>query len=94
MLEREKSWIVYMIQTEAGALYTGITVDLQRRLLQHQNKKGARYFHFSEPQRVVHQEAAATRSAASSREREIKRMTRQQKLKLVEQSSMPTQSET
>ena len=94
MPEKEKSWIVYMIQTQTGALYAGITVDLERRLLQHQTKKGARYFHFSEPQRVVHQEPAATRSEASSREREIKGMTRKQKLKLIEQSSIPTKTET
>ncbi|MFZ4099776.1 MAG: GIY-YIG nuclease family protein [Chlamydiia bacterium] len=92
MLEKEKSWIVYMIQTQTGALYTGITVDLERRLLQHQNKKGARYFHFSEPQRVMHQEPAATRSQATAREREIKGMTRKQKLQLIEQSSTPTKS--
>jgi putative endonuclease len=46
----EKKWMVYLIQTESGKIYTGITNDLDRRLEAHQNqKRGARFFRISGP---------------------------------------------
>ncbi len=43
-------WQVYIIQTECGKLYTGITNDLERRFDAHLNKqKGAAFFTFADP---------------------------------------------
>ena len=38
----EQNWQLYMLQTAAGMIYTGITTDVARRLLQHQQGSGAR----------------------------------------------------
>ncbi|CCB86692.1 UPF0213 protein PA3854 [Parachlamydia acanthamoebae UV-7] len=82
-------WIVYIIQAESGKLYTGITNDLQRRFQDHkQLKKGARFFHFSSPDKIVFSEKHPNRSEALKRESAIKKMNRQEKLKLITSMNM------
>lgn len=79
----KEKWIVYIIQTESGKLYTGITKDLDRRFGEHkEKKKGARFFRISNPEKILHQETYPNRSEASKRESEIKKMTREEKLAL------------
>jgi putative endonuclease len=79
------SWEVYIIQTQSGKLYTGITINLDRRFIEHQQrKKGARFFRFSEPGQIVFRESHPNRSEATKREIEIKKMTRKEKLLLIE----------
>lgn len=76
-------WKVYIIRTQSGKLYTGITKDLERRLREHQTKRGARFFHISEPESVVYTETHPNRSAATKREIEIKKMSREEKTNLI-----------
>ncbi|MDB2613851.1 GIY-YIG nuclease family protein [Chlamydiales bacterium] len=79
----KKKWVVYMIESERGMLYTGITNDLKKRFEDHMSgKKGARFFRISKPLKIVYQEGYPNRSEASKREAEIKKMSRGQKLKL------------
>lgn len=78
-------WLLYMIQTESGKLYTGITTDLERRLAQHRSGKGgARFFHMSGPAAVVYTERHLDRSSATVREIAIKKKSRKQKLAMIE----------
>lgn len=78
------AWTVYIVRTRSGRLYTGITVDLERRFAEHAGAgRGAKFFRTSAPERVVYQERQADRSEASRREYEIKRMTRAAKLELI-----------
>ncbi len=78
------SWTVYVVQTESGKFYTGITVDLERRLGEHRvGSRGAKFFRTSPPKRVVYEEQHAERSGALRREREIKGMSRTEKLELI-----------
>ena len=70
------SWQVYMILCSDDTLYTGITTNLQRRFDQHASGGGAKYFRGRQPLQVVYQETGHTRSTASSREREIKNLSR------------------
>jgi putative endonuclease len=82
---KKNQWEVYIIETESGKLYTGITNDISRRFAQHQNQnKGARFFHFSNAVKIVYREPHANRSEASKREAAIKRMSRSNKLELIE----------
>ena len=79
------SWEVYIIQAESGKLYTGITTNLDKRLADHQGKKkGARFFRFSAPEKVLFREPHPNRSEASKREAEIKKMSRKEKFTLIE----------
>ncbi len=77
-------WDVYIVETDNGKLYTGITTDLDRRFDEHRGSpRGAKFFRISSPARIVFRERHADRAAATSREREIKRMSRPAKLRLV-----------
>ena len=77
------NWHVYIILCSDESLYTGITTDLQRRFEQHASGCGAKYFRGRQPQQIVYRESGLTRSAASSREREIKNLERSGKLALI-----------
>lgn len=82
--QREKQWVVYIIRTESDKLYTGITNDLDKRFANHlSGGLGAKFFRISNPRQIVFQEAHHNRSAATKREIEIKKMSREQKLHLI-----------
>lgn len=84
----ESCWWVYIVESEAGKLYTGITTDLERRFEEHrQGKKGARFFRFSGASELVYREKATDRATATRREREIKGMRRKRKLELIESAN-------
>ena len=83
------SWTVYIVRCADGTLYTGVARDVQRRLNEH-NSVGAlaaKYTRSRLPVALVHQEQAANRSAACKREHEIKSMTRQAKLELIQRTA-------
>lgn len=83
-METAKLWVVYMIETRCGKLYTGITNKLEERFKAHQTKqKGARFFHFSDPVKIVYCEPHPNRSEASKRESAIKKMARIEKLAMI-----------
>jgi len=79
------TWKVYMLRCADNSLYTGITTDVERRLDEHNtdNKKGARYTRVRRPVKLVYQENCENRSEASSREYQLKKLSRHEKLKLV-----------
>ncbi|WP_324768629.1 GIY-YIG nuclease family protein [Pokkaliibacter plantistimulans] len=77
-------WWVYIIEAADGSLYTGITNHLLRRWLAHCQGKGAKYLRSRPPKCLVYVELQPDRSMASKREAAIKRLTRQQKLALIQ----------
>ncbi|THD40711.1 MULTISPECIES: GIY-YIG nuclease family protein [Pantoea] len=81
----EQGWQLYILQTAAGMLYTGITTDVNRRLQQHQQGRGARALRGKGPLTLVFHCAAGDRAAASRLEYQVKQLSRSQKLLLVAQ---------
>ena len=81
-------WWVYMIRADDDTLYTGVTTDIARRFHEHcqggNTGKGARYFNGRRPDAVVYTERQPNRSAALRREVAIKRLTRTQKMDLLQ----------
>jgi putative endonuclease len=75
-------WQIYIIECRDGSLYTGITIDLEKRLAAHNAGKGAKYTTSRRPVRLVYHEGAANRSEASKRENAIKKLGRNNKLAL------------
>jgi len=74
---------VYLLQCSDGSLYTGSTNDLERRVKEHNgSKRGARYTKTRRPVVLKYFEKCRTLAKARSREAEIKRMTRGEKIKL------------
>ena len=85
MTNSEKTWYVYMVSCSDSTLYTGITTDLTRRLDQHNSSKGgAKYTRCRQPVSLVYSEKAASRSGASKRERELKKLSSKQKWALAQ----------
>lgn len=74
---------VYILRCGDGSLYTGYTTNVERRLEAHRQGNGAKYTHGRGPLELVHTERYETRSAAMSREYEIKQLSREGKADLV-----------
>ncbi len=80
----DASWNVYILQCSDGSLYTGVARDLQRRLLQHNGVLvgGSRYTRGRRPVELLWSDPAPDRSAAQRREASIKKLSRDEKLRL------------
>ncbi len=76
-------WNVYIILCSDDSLYTGITTNMERRLRQHGDGSGAKYFRGRQPLRVVYLEQGHSRSSAAGREATIKAMSRYDKINLL-----------
>lgn len=80
-----KTWWVYMVRAANGHLYTGISTDPQRRLLQHQRGKGARFFNRSPAIALVWYERCADHSDALRQELAVKALVKATKERLISQ---------
>lgn len=79
-----KIWYVYIVKCKDSTLYTGITTDPDRRILEHNtSNKGAKYTKARRPVKLIYFEVFENRSLASKREYEIKKMSRKEKLQLI-----------
>jgi putative endonuclease len=81
-MRAETPYFVYILECADGTLYTGITTDVERRLTEHKNGIGSHYTRAHGAKKMLHVEKHRTRSEASRREAEIKRFSREKKLKL------------
>lgn len=79
----EGNHYVYILQCGDRTLYTGYTVDLDRRIAMHEAGKGAKYTRGRGPFTLVYKERFPTKSLAMKREYEIKRWSRAKKLSLI-----------
>lgn len=79
------SYWLYILRCGDGTLYTGITDNVERRLAAHQSGKGAKYTRGRGPLILAYQEPCADRSAALRREAAVKRLTRSEKLSLIQE---------
>jgi predicted GIY-YIG superfamily endonuclease len=76
-------WWVYIVHCADRSLYTGITTDVPRRLLQHNAGTASKYTRSRRPVRLAYREQAASLSAALQREAAIKQLSRKAKEALV-----------
>ena len=90
-----KGWLVYMVETRGGKLYTGITVSLSRRMEQHAGLRtgGAKAFRADPPARLRYAETAANRADATRREMALKRLARADKLALIQSAVLHDRDE-
>ncbi len=78
-------WFVYIVRCSDNSLYTGIAMDVERRIDEHNNdnKTGAKYTRARRPVKLVYFEEVASRSEAASRESVIKKLTKPEKEALI-----------
>jgi predicted GNAT superfamily acetyltransferase len=85
-LERQSGYLLYVLECSDGSLYTGIALDLNRRIAQHNSGKGAAYTRSRRPVRLLAAWSYPSKSAALKAESTFKTQSRTQKLKLVASS--------
>jgi putative endonuclease len=74
---------VYILKCDDGSLYTGYTTDVGRRVSEHNAGEGAKYTAGRRPVTLRYVEYQPSRSAAQSREYEIKSRSRARKEQLL-----------
>jgi putative endonuclease len=79
-----KSYAVYILAAKSGVLYTGVTNNLQRRVIEHKQMLIAGFTSDYNVNRLVHFEIFDDIRAAIAREKQIKNWRRAKKVKLIE----------
>ena len=74
----------YMVRCADGSLYSGWTYDLAARVAAHNSGQGAKYTRSRLPVELVWWESFSTKEEAMSREWQLKKLSRAQKLALIE----------
>ncbi len=74
---------VYILRCVDDTLYTGYTVNMQKRLAVHNAGKGAKYTKMRLPVELVFSHEFAQKQQAQSAEVYIKRLSRKEKLALI-----------
>jgi putative endonuclease len=72
----------YILECSDGTLYTGWTVNIEKRLIQHNKGLGAKYTRARLPVKVVYVEEQPDKITAMKRERAIKALSRKKKMEL------------
>ncbi len=80
----DDGYCVYILECKDGSLYTGYTNDINRRLLAHQQGKGAKYTRGRTPVKLVYKEEHVTKSEALRAEYRIKQLKRSEKERLID----------
>lgn len=82
-----RMYSLYILRCADATLYTGITTDLDRRLAEHNGRpNGAKYTRARRPVILAYARRFRSRSAAAREEARIKRLTRAEKLALIDRS--------
>ncbi len=86
-----QNWFLYIIECCNKTLYTGITTDVDRRFEEHSSGKGAKFLRGKAPLTKLFSVKAGDRSSASKWEIKIKKLSREQKKRLI--AEQPTSLE-
>jgi len=77
-------YYLYILKCADKTLYTGITIDLVRRIKEHNSTKlGAKYTRARRPVKLVYSKKFRNRSTALKAEAKLKNLTRSEKLKII-----------
>ena len=74
----------YILKCSDNTLYTGWTNNLEKRIKDHNDGKGAKYTKARRPVELVYYEIFKTKEDAMKREYAIKQLTRTQKMLLIQ----------
>lgn len=79
----DKKYFTYILLTEQNTLYCGYTDDVEKRFQAHLEGKGAKYTRSHKPIKIIYQKEFETKSDAMKEERRIKKLSRFEKLRLI-----------
>lgn len=80
----------YIVKCADNSLYTGWTNDLEKRIRDHNLGRGAKYTRARLPVTLVYHETFDTREEALRREAAIKKLSRPQKERLIQEATAAT----
>ena len=76
----KRAWYFYVLSCKDLTLYAGVTTDVDRRVEEHNAKKGAKYTRGRTPVRLFYYREMKDRSAAQKLESAFKKLSRSKKL--------------
>ena len=76
-------WYLYIVRCSDDSLYTGITKDINARVIKHNAGKGAKALKGKLPVKLVYSETYKNHLLAAQREIEIKSWPRIKKIELI-----------
>ena len=79
-METDKPWFVYILECYDESLYTGITNDLDKRMLAHKSGKGSKYVRAKRFKKILHAISVKDKSEAAKMEYAIKQLERNDKI--------------
>ena len=79
-------WKVYIARCADDTLYTGISIDVERRVRAHNAGRGAKYTRSRRPVKIVYVSILMTKSNALREENRIKSLTRAAKLMIIKEN--------
>ena len=82
-----RSFYLYILASESAVLYTGMTNDLRRRVVEHRQKLVPGFTKRYNVTKLVWFEVHGTAASAIEREKQIKRWNRAKRIALVERSN-------
>ena len=74
---------IYILKCADSSLYTGWTTNLEKRVIAHNNGNGANFTRSRLPVKLVYYEEYENKSDALKRECAIKKLSREEKLRLI-----------
>lgn len=78
------AWWLYIIETENGMYYTGITTDVMKRFTSHQKGQGAKFFRSHPPAQLIFYKCIGLKSEAASLENYLKQLSHVKKKNFIE----------
>lgn len=78
-MEMKHNHFFYVLECEDGSFYGGYTVDLQRRLKQHNAGKGAKYTRMKRPVKMIYAKKYDNKGEALRSEYAFKQLSRKKK---------------
>jgi len=83
-MKLNRKWWMYVVECSDGSLYTGITTDIDRRILEHNyGSKGAKYTRSRRPVKLLIQIEKPDHSSALKSEYKLKQLSRKKKLEFI-----------
>jgi putative endonuclease len=83
-MPQKKTYCVYIMASESGVLYIGVTNDLERRVIEHKKKMVPGFSARYNLQKLVYFESFGNVQDAIAREKQLKGWLRRRKVALIE----------
>lgn len=87
-MERKNNYYFYVLECNDGSFYGGYTVDIDRRLSQHNEGTGAKYTRARRPVKLIYSERFPTKREAMKKEAEFKKLTRRKKEQFLQKAGV------